>query len=296
MDGTGLETAAEDFAEARPKLFGIAYRMLGSVADAEDVLQDVWVKWQAQDRAQIRDATAFLVTMTTRLAINMTRTARARRETYAGPWLPEPVDTSADPQLGAERGEALETAVLVLLEKLSPTERAAFVLREAFDYPYSRIAEVLHSKEPAARKLFSRAKARIAAERQRSVDEGERRKLLSAFLSAAQAGDFQELESLLAAEAASYSDGGGAVRDALRVPVVGRTRVARFVAGFAARFWTDVRVDWVEANGGPAVLVTLDGAPRALLMVSGTGDGIDRIYWVMNPAKLAHIAARATVD
>lgn len=296
MDGSELDTAAEDFANARPKLFGVAYRMLGSVADAEDVLQDVWVKWQAQDRAQIRDATGFLVTMTTRLAINETRSARARRETYVGPWLPEPVDTSADPQLGAERGEALETAVLVLLEKLSPTERAAFVLREAFDYPYSRIAEVLGGKESAARKLFSRAKARIAAERRRSVEEGGRRKLLAAFLRAAQAGDFHELESLLAAEAASYSDGGGAVRDALRVPVFGRTRVARFVAGFADRFWADVRVAWVEANGGPAVLVTLDGAPRAVLMVSGTGEGIDRIYWVMNPAKLAHIAARATVE
>ena len=192
---TGLDAVADDFARLRPRLFGIAYRMLGGVADAEDIVQDVWVKWQAYDRAAVRDATAFLVTMTTRLAINATQTARARRETYVGPWLPEPVDTTADPQLGAERGEALETAVLVLLEKLSPTERAAFVLREAFDYPYARIAEVLQTKVSNARKLLSRARQAVAAERQKSVDATHQHRLLAAFLSAAQAGDFDELES-----------------------------------------------------------------------------------------------------
>lgn len=166
----GLDALADDFALVRGRLFGIAYRMLGSSADAGDLLQDVWVKWQTHDRATVRDATAFLVTVTTRLAINATRTARARRETDVGQWLPEPVDTTADPELGAVRGEALEKAVLVLLEKLSPTERAAFVLREAFDYPYGRIAEVLQTTEGNARKLLSRARQGIAAERQRSVD------------------------------------------------------------------------------------------------------------------------------
>jgi RNA polymerase sigma-70 factor (ECF subfamily) len=264
--------------------------MLGSVADAEDIVQDVWVKWQAQDRASVRDVTAFLVTMTTRLAINATQTARARREIYVGPWLPEPVDTTADPELGAERGEALETAVLVLLEKLSPSERAAFVLREAFDYPYARIAEVLQTKASNARKLLSRARQAVAAERRISVDATHQRRLLSAFLSAAQAGNFDELESLFAAEVASYSDGGGAVRGASRIPVFGRTRVAKYVAAFAVRFWAGVRVDWVDANGRPSVLVTRDDLPVAWLTVSGNGDGIDRIYWVMNPAKLERIA------
>jgi RNA polymerase sigma-70 factor (ECF subfamily) len=286
----GLDQVAEDFALVRPRLFGIAYRMLGSVADAEDIVQDVWVKWQAQDRDSVRDATAFLVTMTTRLAINATQTARARRETYVGPWLPEPVDTTADPALGAERGEALETAVLVLLENLSPSERAAFVLREAFDYPYARIAEVLQTKVSNARKLLSRARQAIAAERRNSVDATRQRTLLSAFLSAAQAGDFDDLESLFAAEVASYSDGGGAVRGASRIPVFGRTRVAKYVVAFAVRFWAGVRVDWVDANGRPSVLITRDGVPVAWLTVSGTGDGIDRIYWVMNPAKLERIA------
>ena len=122
------------FLSVRPRLFGIAYRMLGSAAEAEDIVQDVWVRWQTADRSVVRDAAAFLVTTATRLAINVMQSARSRRETYVGPWLPEPVDTSADPGLGAERGEALELGVLVLLEKLSPTERAAYILREAFDY------------------------------------------------------------------------------------------------------------------------------------------------------------------
>ena len=284
-----MDDAAQEFAGLRPRLFGIAYRMLGSVADAEDIVQDAWVRWQAQDRAAVRDATAFLVTMTTRLAINATRTARARRETYVGPWLPEPVDTSADPALGAERGEALETAMLVVLEKLTPTERAAFVLREAFDYPYDRIAEVLQTTETAARKLFSRARQHVTAERRKPVDVSRRRSLLSAFLVAAQAGDFAELESLFAADVASYSDGGG-VRGASRIPVFGRTRVARYVAAFADRFWAGVRIDWVDANGQPSVLVTRDGAPIAWLTVSATDDAIDRLYWVLNPAKLQTIA------
>ena len=177
------------------------------------------------------------------------------------------------------------------MEKLSPTERAAFVLREAFDYPYGRIAAVLETTESNARKLLSRARQAVTAERRNSVDATHHRTLLSAFLFAAQAGDFDALESQFAAEVASYSDGGGAVRNASRIPVFGRTRVAKYVAAFATRFWTGVRVDWVDANGRPSVLVTRDGVPAAWLTISGTGDGIDRIYWVMNPAKLERIAA-----
>jgi RNA polymerase sigma-70 factor (ECF subfamily) len=283
--------SVQEFHGLRPRLFGIAYRMLGTVADAEDIVQDVWVKWQAYDRASVRDATGFLVTMTTRLAINATQTARVRRETYVGPWLPEPVDTTSDPALGAEQGEALHTAVLVLLEKLTPTERAAFVLREAFDYTYDRIAEVLETTEGNARKLLSRARQAVVAERRKPVDAAHQRRLLSAFLSAARAGDFDELESLFAADVASYSDGGGAVRDASRIPVFGRTRVAKYVAAFATRFWSGVRVDWVDANGGPSVLISRNGSVVAWLTVSGTADGIERIYWVLNPEKLQRIAA-----
>lgn len=286
-----LGKAIRDFSRLRGRLFGIAYRMLGTVADAEDILQDVWVKWQSyEDRDSVRDATAFLVTMTTRLSINATQTARVRRETYVGPWLPEPVDTSADPSLGAERAAALETAVLVVLEKMSPTERAAFVLREAFEYPYDDIAEILRMKEPAARKLVSRARQAIASDRQTPVDRVDQRRLLSAFLVAARAGDFDALETLFATDVASYSDGGGKVRNVSRIPVFGRVRVAKYVAAFASHFWNGVTLDWVDANGRPSVLLRRDGAPIAWLAVDLADDeSINRIYWVFNPAKLIRI-------
>jgi RNA polymerase sigma-70 factor, ECF subfamily len=150
------------FLSVRPRLFGIAYRMLRSTVEAEDIVQDVWLRWQMADRSVVRDATAFLTTTATRLAINVMQSARARRETYVGPMLPEPVDTSAGPQLEAERGEALELGVLVLLEKLSPTERAAYILREAFEYAYRDIAKVLRLQEANARQLVTRARQHVA--------------------------------------------------------------------------------------------------------------------------------------
>ncbi|MBC7305156.1 MAG: RNA polymerase sigma-70 factor [Nocardia sp.] len=289
---TELDRAVDDFSAHKGRLFGIAYRMLGTVADAEDIVQDVWVKWQSYpDRDSVRDVEAFLVTMTTRQSINATQTARARRETYIGPWLPEPVDTSADPSLGAERAAALETAVLVLLEKMTPTERAAFILREAFDYPYGRIAEVLEMKEPAARKLVSRARQSIESDRQVSVDTAHQRRLLAAFLIAARAGEFDELEALFATDVASYSDGGGAVRNVSRIPVFGRTRVAKYVAAFASHFWTGVAIDWVDTNGRASVLISRDGAPIAWLSIGAVDEeSIDRLYWMFNPVKLGHIA------
>jgi RNA polymerase sigma factor (sigma-70 family) len=150
------------FLGVRPRLFSIAYRMLGNAAEAEDIVQDVWVRWQTADRSLVRNAAAFLATTTTRLAINVMQSARSRRETYVGPWLPERVDTSADPGLGAERGEALELGVLVLLKKLSPTERAAYILREAFDYTYRDIANVLRLEEANARQVVTRARQHVA--------------------------------------------------------------------------------------------------------------------------------------
>jgi RNA polymerase sigma-70 factor (ECF subfamily) len=153
------------FLRVRPRLFGIAYRMLGRAAEAEDIVQDAWVRWQMSDRSLVRDAAAFLVTTTTRLAINVLHSARSRRETCVGPWLPEPVDTSADPRLEAERGQALAFGVLLLLEKLTPTERAAYVLREAFDYPYRDIANVLRLEEANARQVVTRARQHLASGR-----------------------------------------------------------------------------------------------------------------------------------
>src|SRR3954470_16929906 len=153
--GRDLESAVDTFNEARPRLFGIAYRMLGSVAEAEDILQEAWLRWQQTDRDVVRNPAGFLTTVTTRLAINTVGSARIRREQYVGPWLPEPVDTSADPSLGAERAEALESAVLMLLEKVSPEQRAAYVLREAFGYSYEEVADILETSTANARQLVS---------------------------------------------------------------------------------------------------------------------------------------------
>jgi len=177
------------FLQVRPRLFRIACRMLGSAAEAEDIVQDVWVRWQTADRSVVRDAPAFLATTATRLAINVIQSARSRRETFIGPWLPEPVDASADPGLGVERSEALEVAVQILLEKLAPTERAAYILREAFDYPYREIADILRLEEANARQLVTRARQRVADGRRAPASPAEQRRLLDAFVSAAQRGD-----------------------------------------------------------------------------------------------------------
>jgi RNA polymerase sigma-70 factor, ECF subfamily len=289
-DSGALDEAASVFVGLRPRLFGIAYRMLGSSAEAEDVVQDAWVRWQTTDRTTVMDPAAFLATTTTRLAINVAQSARKRREAYVGPWLPEPVDTAADPQAGAERGEELELAVLFLLEKLSPTERAAYVLRESFDYPYGQIAETLQLSEANTRQLVSRARKHLAAERRAPVSSSAHRRLLETFLTAAQTGDLAALEQLFAADVVSYSDGGGAAREAARIPMVGRTRVAKFIAGWAARFWPGTTTAWVEANGRPGVLVSRGETVIVLLTVSASEQGIDQIMWVMNPAKLAGIS------
>ncbi|MFI7673486.1 RNA polymerase sigma-70 factor [Actinophytocola sp. NPDC049390] len=282
----GLEQATAVFAQVRPRLFGIAYRMLGSASDAEDLVQDVWVRWQTYtDRASVTNPAAFLATTTTRLAINATQTARVRRETYIGPWLPEPVDTSADPHLGAERGEALGFAVLLLLERLTPSERAAYVLREAFDYPYGQIADILQASEPAVRQLVSRARKHVAGGRRTPVTGGRQRALLTAFVSAARAGDLAALEAVLAADVVSYSDGGGAVR-ASRIPVVGRLRVAKYHRAFADRFWAGVDVSWGTTNGQAAALLSNGGTVFAVLTVTASAEGIDRVLWMMNPDKL----------
>jgi RNA polymerase sigma-70 factor (TIGR02957 family) len=284
-----LEQAAAAFAGVRSRLFGIAYRMLGSVTEAEDLVQDVWLRWQAYDRATVDSPAAFLATTITRLAINAAQSARVRRETYIGPWLPEPVDTGADPYLGAERGEALEFAVLLLLERLSPTERAAYVLREAFDYPYRQIADIVRLNEAAVRQLVSRARKRVLVERRTPVTGAEQRRLLTAFVTAARFGDLNALEELFAADVTSYSDGGGAVR-ASRFPVVGASRVAKYVRAFAEHFWAGVDVAWASTNGQTSALLSRDGLVFAVLTVNASDQGIDQVLWMMNPAKLTAVS------
>jgi RNA polymerase sigma-70 factor (TIGR02957 family) len=284
-----LDQAVAVFGQVRPRLFGIAYRMLGSSTEAEDLVQDVWLRWQATDRSTVTNPAAYLATAITRLAINASQSARVRRETYIGPWLPEPVDTSADPYLGAERDEALGFAVLLVLERLSPNERAAYILREAFDYPYGQIADILQSSQAAARQLVSRARKHLVAERRTPVTGAQQRELLTAFVGAARSGDVAALEQLLAQDVTSYSDGGGAVR-ASRIPVVGAFRVAKYHKAFAQSFWAGVDVEWGDANGQAVALLCHDGEVFAVLTVNASAEGIDQVLWMMNPAKLTAVA------
>jgi RNA polymerase sigma-70 factor (ECF subfamily) len=259
--------------------------MLGSAADAEDIVQDVWLRWQRYDRATVREPAAFLATTTTRLALNQLQSARVRHESYVGPWLPEPIDTGTNPELAAESEETLEIGVLFLLERLTPTERAAYVLREAFDYPYNRIAATIDVTEANARQLVSRARKHLATEKHPSVMPSEQRRFLEAFLSAAQSGDVESLEDLLAEDIVSYSDGGG-MAQAAHFPLVGRDRVVKFVRAVSEWFWNGVDVEWISANGRSALRVTAYGEVIALLTISATAEGIDRLFWIVNPIKL----------
>jgi RNA polymerase sigma-70 factor (ECF subfamily) len=283
-----LTDASVTFERSRRRLFGIAYRMLGSSADAEDILQDVWIRWQTTRREDVLEPAAFLATITTRLSINSLQSARSRRETYIGPWLPEPINTEDDPALGAERGEALQYAMLILLEKLTPTERAAYVLREAFDYPYDRIAEIVQATTASARQLVSRARKHLASERRATVASAEQRRLLAAFLDAAQRGNATDLEELFAADVISYTDGNG-VKLAARIPVIGQARVAKFVAAFASHFWVGKSIGWVEVNGQPAVTLSENGVVTTALTLTASPDGIRQLLWIMSPGKLQHV-------
>ena len=208
------------FIPVRSRLFGIAYRMLGSAADAEDIVQDVWLSWQCTNRSVVENPPAFLATTTTRLCINLVQSAHSRRETHSGSWHPEPVDASNDPGLGAERGEILKLAVLVLFEKLSPAERAAYVLREAFDYPYRQIAGILQMGEANTRQLVSRARKHIANGRCAPVSAREQRRLLEAFI-AAQQGNMTALEALFAEDVVSCRTEVGLCADRSQFPAAG---------------------------------------------------------------------------
>lgn len=298
-DPGSLDDALSVFTGVRPRLFGMAYRMLGSAADAEDVVQNAWVRWQTTDRGAVLDPPAFLATVTTRLAINSAESAHSRREGYIGPWLPEPVDTRGDPYLGAERDDALELAVLLLLEKLSPKERGAYVLREAFDYPYEQIADILGLEEANVRQLVSRARKHIAEHRRAPVDPAAQQRLMEAFVDAAQAGDASALERLFAADIASVTDGNG-MANAARMPVIGRAHVAKFLAGFRDIFWSRATVEWVEMNGQRSLVFLLDGSILAMATMSASAEGIYQIMWYRHPGKLTAVAAahrkNATTD
>jgi RNA polymerase sigma-70 factor (ECF subfamily) len=285
-----LDHATQVFLSMRPRLFGIAYRMLGTAAEAEDLVQEVWLRWQAADRSAVLDPPAFLATTAVRLAINSLSSARTRRETYIGPWLPEPIDITADPSLGAERNEALSLAVLLLLEKLTPTERAAYILREAFDYTYTRIAEILSLTEANVRQLVSRARKHITGARHTPASPSDHRRLLTAFLTAAQQGDQAALESLFTEDVVSLADGGGVVT-AARIPLFGRERVARALSAISAKLLQNATFSITQVNGEPAVLISNQGAPFAVVDLQANDQGITQMLWIMNPAKLTSLTA-----
>ncbi|MFD6178655.1 MULTISPECIES: RNA polymerase sigma factor SigJ [unclassified Isoptericola] len=291
LDETEDAGALDVFLAVRPQLFGIAYRMLGGVAEAEDVVQDAWVRWQGTDREAVQNPAAFLTTVTTRLAISAATSARARRETYVGPWLPEPVDTSDDPALGAERAEALELATLLLLERLTPLERAVYVLREAFGYPHRRVGEILGLSEANTRQLARRARERLGRREAVPVDPGEHRRLLDEFVAAAHEGDLARFERFLADDVVARPDGGGRVH-ASKVELVGLARVSLFLDNVWRKYWALGEVRVVDANGLPALVVERDGAAVALLALDVAGGRVEHVYVQVNPDKLAGFGAR----
>lgn len=288
VERAGIRGAVEVFEGYRRLLLGLGYRLLGSMWDAEDVVQEAFLRWMKTDRSQIREPRSFLVTVVTRLALDQLRSARVTREAYTGPWLPEPVDDHAfGPLETAEQRDTLSYATLHMMERLSPPERAVFVLREAFDLSYGHIAEVLGSPVPTCRQWHHRAVHHLARDARRfTAEPSDHVELVTRFLAAAQSGDVSALTELLAEEAVAYNDGGGKVRAALR-PIVGRDHVLDFVSGLMSRYPLQ-EAQLTHANGEPAIWTVL-GGQRQLIMFDIRDGSINAIYGVLNPDKLLNL-------
>lgn len=292
--GVVNDSMTDVFEEHRPVLMGVAYRMLGRVADAEDVVQDAWLRWSTVDRGEVREPRAYLVRVTTRLAIDRLRHLQSRRESYVGPWLPEPyvTDFGAKVPDTAERAvlaESVSLAVLVVLESLSPLERAVFVLREAFGFPFADIAQTLDRSEAAVRQLAGRARKHVEDGTPRyQVDPVERRDLTERFLAAATEGDLDGLMSLLAPDVTLVGDSGGKSRAPLRV-IESADKVGRFVQGAARKGIAEgaaVEFRFVEVNGAESLLVIIDGKPDSILQLEVADGRVQRVFIVRNPDKL----------
>jgi RNA polymerase sigma-70 factor (ECF subfamily) len=284
---------AEVFEEHRRHLFGVAYRMLGSVAEAEDVVQDTWLRWQATAGDDVRSPRSYLTTVATRLAIDRLRSAQRRREEYVGPWLPEPLVTDDDPATTAELADSLSMAFLLVLERLNPVERAVLLLHDVFGYDYDEVAGIVERTPTNCRQIASRARAHLTSERpvRPRPSQEEEQRLAFAFAAAAGAGDLGALEGLLAEDAVLWSDG-GAARRAARRPVVGRDRVARFVANVAQRVPVDGTFEYLHLNGEPAVIMRTADGPYMTMAVELVDGAISAIHVVNNPEKLRHLAER----
>ena len=291
-----LQHADTSFAEHRAHVFGVAYRMLGSVVEAEDVVQEAYLRWSAADREEVRSPAAYLTTVATRLSLDRLRSAQARRETYVGPWLPEPLLTEQepwqDPPAAAELSDSLSTAFLVLLERLNPLQRAVFLLHDVFRYGYDEIAAIVDRPAASCRQEASRARSRISPDLQPRIPVGsaEEQRLVLAFAQAATAGDLDGLIEVLTDDVSLWSDG-GADRHAARRPVVGRDRVARLVANLTRRTLQVATFEVVRIGGDPAILVTGDNGPELTLSFDISPLGIRRLHAVLNPDKLRHLGA-----
>lgn len=281
------------FQQHRPRLFGLAYRMLGTPADAEDALHDAWLRWQAQDVAELDDPEAWLVTVTTRVALDHLRRARTEREHYPGPWLPEPIAPSIDaPDAALERGETLTLSFLLLLERLSPDERAAFLLHEVFDYSHTEAATILNIGEDACRQRVHRAKARLREGRPRfQVDEKAQRRLLERFVDAMRKPTVETLQALFAEDAVHVADGGGVARATLR-PIRGAERLARLYLQIARRSRdAEPRYELRSLNGAPALLCWFGERLFFATWIDSDGERITAIHTIRHPDKLARIEA-----
>jgi RNA polymerase sigma-70 factor, ECF subfamily len=291
------ESRAAVFTSTRPLLFSIAYRMLGSVADAEDLVQDAYLRWQEAAEDDVRSPRAYLTTIVTRLAINQLRSARVQRETYVGTWLPEPLVIEHVPDVSEpiELAESLSMAFLLLLERLSPTERAVLLLHDVFDFDYAEIARIVDKTEANCRQLLTRAKKHIGSSQSRfEVDPRQAERLMQRFTEAASVGNIDGLLGVLAEDITLWADGGGKARGAAVKPIHGSAKVARFVVGVIDRFVPEERtMQRAEINGQPGFIVYVGGQPLAALILDIVDDRIRTIYAIGNPDKLQNLQETA---
>jgi RNA polymerase sigma-70 factor (TIGR02957 family) len=285
--------ATDTFVAHRNLLFTVAYEMTGSAADAEDVLQETWLRWAPVDHDQVRDPRAFLVRIATRLALNRLRTVQRQRETYVGPWLPEPLLTTPDVAEDVELADSVSFAMLTVLETLLPAERAVFVLREVFDLPYDDIASALDRSTAAVRQMAHRARSHVEARQPRiEVSLRERDAVVGRFLAAARTGDFESLMDVLAPDVVLVTDGGGKTRAALR-PILGRDKVLRFMQGVAGPL---AGAELRTVNGGPAVCVVEDGGVHTIVNFLVEEGQVTGLYVVRNPDKLGRLEEPVTLS
>ncbi|MGW7514682.1 RNA polymerase sigma-70 factor [Streptomyces sp. NPDC054796] len=294
-DTGGADSATETFVAHRNLLFTVAYEMLGSAADAEDVLQETWLRWVGVDLETVRDRRAYLVRITTRQALSRLRTLGRRKESYVGPWLPEPLLTAPDVAEDVELADSVSMAMLLVLETLAPTERAVFVLREVFDLAYDEIAEAVDKNPAAVRQIAHRARAHVAARRPRgTVTPAEAKHALDAFQRATETGDLQGLLDILAPEVVFLGDGGG-IKQALPRPVVGADKVARLLANGLSRLSVVGSLRPAQVNGYPALTLHVDGEIDTVVALRVDDGLVTGLYAVRNPEKLSHMRRATTL-